>query len=228
MLFPAKWMQINESIKTSWSDYFPALWYLWFYFGQLACPGQYFMRGGGAGDNLLVSYELPRAGAALWCWGAWRRSSGQGRRAQCRGCRERERESGQSQYYNLLQSLRAQPAAHSSHCQPHSPQIAPVKASKSGGWEDLVTICSAQWWDLSPWNLCVYSHQTDRDCKPVKTRVKSVSIVCECWAKSKMATIETKIWIAINPKNIWMTASGQRPSCVSQHGGWPGWQFGWF
>ena len=65
MLFLAKWLQINESIKTSWSDYFPALWYLWFYFEQLACPGQYFMRGGGAGDNLLVSYEPPRAGAVM-------------------------------------------------------------------------------------------------------------------------------------------------------------------
>lgn len=101
------------------------------------------MRGGGAGDNLLVSYELPRAGAVEPGGAAL---AGAGQPSVGAAERERERESGQSQYYNLLQSLRAQPAAHSSHCQPHSPpQIAPVKASKSGGWEAFVTIFWDQW-----------------------------------------------------------------------------------
>ena len=76
-------------------------------------PGQYFMRGGQLEvDNPLVSCcrdaELPD--------GAARAGAGPVRVSRRERERERER-AGQSQYYNLLQSLRAQPAARQ---QPHS------------------------------------------------------------------------------------------------------------
>ena len=106
-------MQINESLKLNWcwSDFCFLLsaprvliYLLGFYFGH---PWQYFTRRGG--QEIILSLvtscrdaEVP-GGAALAV------------HAEAAQPRERERErAGQSQYYNLLQSLRVQPAQHSS------------------------------------------------------------------------------------------------------------------
>ena len=112
-------MQINESINELvrlFSSTRVLIFVILFRTARL--PRTVFYEGW-AGDNLLVSYELPRAGAAVML-GSLAAQLWPGQASPVSGLpRERERESGQSQYYNLLQSLRAQPAAHSSQ-QPHS------------------------------------------------------------------------------------------------------------
>ena len=95
---------------------------------------------GWAGDNLLVSYELPRAGAAVML-GSLAAQLRPGQASPVWGCRERERERPES----ILQLTTVTTSPASSAQQPPATLIAPVKASKSGGWEAFVTIFWTQW-----------------------------------------------------------------------------------
>ena len=175
-------------------------------------PGQYFMRG-----EIIPSLV---AAVMLSCLMA---QLGPGQApCECRAERERERERARVNITTYYSHYEPSQQRASSHTAPAA-QKASVKATRNRGSGAFVTIFCEKLWVLGPGERCVCLYKTDRGCKPVKSGVKSVSIVCECWAKSKMATIETKIWIAINPKIIWMTASGSRPSWTSRHGGWHGW-----
>ena len=210
MLFPSdKWMQIDESRNAGQNTFkhscvFCDIWIARIC-DSISDPDSILWGvARSEGDNPLVSccrdaglpHGAARAGA---------------------GGRERERERPES--ILQLTTVTTSPASSA----PAATQHPAVKASRNRGSGAFVTIFCEKLRVLGPGDRCVCLYQTDRGCKPVKSWVKSVSIVCECWAKSKMATVETKIWIAINPKNIWMTASGVRPSCFSRHGWWPGW-----
>ena len=150
------------------------------------------------GDNPLVSCcrdaELPD--------GAARAGAGQPRVLRVSGReRERERERARVNITTYYSHYEPSQQRASSHTAPTA-QSASVKAARKRGTGAFVTVFCEKLRDLDGGKGCVCLYQTDRGCKPVKSGVKSVSIVCECWAKSKMATNETKIWIAINPKII--------------------------